>query len=90
MAWMGQLQVGADYLIVRQTLAAQRRAGADFTDAWKLAMRMARKEDRNALRETRGAWERAYNREGFYSGASFSMLADVGDEHHDTARQLAV
>jgi hypothetical protein len=81
---------GADYAIVRQALAGQRRMGVDFEEAWQLALRMARKEDRAILKETEGAWRRAYNREAFYSGAAFATMADAPDEHYDTARQLSV
>jgi hypothetical protein len=86
----GPFQTGGDFLVARQTLAAQRRAGASFDEAWPLALKMVSPADRAVLIETKGAWFRAYDRQTFRSGQSFSMLADHADEHHDTARQLAV
>jgi hypothetical protein len=81
-----RFQVGGDYIVCRQVLAAQPRAGADFDTAWALAMKMVSRDDRSVLQETKGAWHRAYNRKPFCSGTSFSMLADQADEHRDTAR----
>jgi hypothetical protein len=49
-------------------------------------MKMVSKDDRSVLEQTRSAWEAAFHRQPFYSGASFGMLADRADEHHDTAR----
>jgi hypothetical protein len=82
---MGALQVGADYLIVRQVLAARRRAGIPFDQAWAHAMRMVNKDDRDVLEATKTAWHRAYLREPIYSGGAFALMADVADEHHDNA-----
>jgi hypothetical protein len=71
--------VGGNYLIARQTLAAQRRAGADFASAWGLALKMTHPDDRGILQETRVCWERAYNRQSLYSDKAFSTLAHVTD-----------
>jgi hypothetical protein len=79
-----RFQAGGDFLIARQTLAAQRRAGASFEEAWQLALKMTGSDDRGVLEETRGAWMRAYNREPFYSGASFGKLAAVTVHDEDT------
>jgi hypothetical protein len=51
---------------------------------------MVSREDRDVLEQTRGAWECAYHRRPFYSGQSFSMLADNSAEHHDSTARIAV
>ena len=87
-----RFQIGADYIVCRQVLAAQRRAGADFATAWELALKMVGKEDRGILQETKHAWACAYARESFYSGASFGRLADVidGDTESRITGQLVM
>jgi hypothetical protein len=80
----GPFQTGGDFLVARQTLAAQRRAGASFDEAWTLAMKMVSVEDRAILRETRHAWACAYARETFHSGGSFGKLAAVTVHDDDT------
>jgi hypothetical protein len=79
---------GGNYLIARQVMQAQRKAGATFDDAFELALRMVSREDRLVLQETRHAWEKGYQRESFHSGASFSLLANGvdgdGARRHDT------
>ena len=50
-------------------MQAQRRAGASFNEAWTLALTMVSRDDRRALEDTKGAWQRAYLRQPFYSGA---------------------
>jgi hypothetical protein len=72
-----RFQAGGDYLVARQTLAAQRRAGASFDEAWALALKMVNRDDRGVLKETKGAWHRAYLREPFYSAGAFGKLAAV-------------
>jgi hypothetical protein len=85
-----RFQVGGDFLPARQVMQARRRAGDSFDSAWAHAMKMVSREDRAVLEETKGAWAAGYNRQSFYSGAAFGTLDGVTDEHHDTARQLAV
>jgi hypothetical protein len=81
-----RFQTGGDYIICRQVLTAQRRAGADFDSAWELALKMVSREDRAVLKETRHAWACAYAREAFYSGGSFGQMAAV-TVHDDDASQ---
>jgi hypothetical protein len=71
------LASGGDFAIVRVTLEGQRQAGADFASAWKLAVKLARREDRQALHETQGAWRAAYHGERFYSDGAIGHMAAI-------------
>jgi hypothetical protein len=78
------LMTGGDFLITRQVLTAQRRAGASFDEAWPHAVKMSAAEDRFALEETRHAWACAYHRQPFHSGSSFGHMAAVTVHDDDT------
>jgi hypothetical protein len=87
----GPFQSGGDYLIARQVMQAQRRAGATFDEAWQLALKMTSHEDRAILEQTRGAWQCAYNRQAFHSGGAFGQMAAVTVHDGDTeSRQVQV
>jgi hypothetical protein len=85
-----RFQAGGNYLVARQTLAAQRRAGVSFDEAWPLALKMVSPDDRAVLSETRHAWACAYDRQPFYSSGSFGALADVTDGDIETRRTQLV
>jgi hypothetical protein len=86
-----RFQTGGDFLVARQVMQAQRRAGVSFDEAFAMALRMVSREDRSVLEATKGAWHCAYDRQPFHSGASFGQLADITDGDIETRRtQLVV
>jgi hypothetical protein len=70
---------------VRQQLARERDAGAEFGDAWLRALARAVPAPdpdgwRDALRATRGAWQAAYERRPLQrSESALVLLVDNGD-----------
>jgi hypothetical protein len=64
-------------------MADHRRAGVPFDTAWPRAIEAVRPDDRNALRETRAAWECEYQRHRSYGGnlmsaAGMALDLDAG------------
>jgi hypothetical protein len=71
--------------MVRMQLAVDRRAGVPFEEAWEYATRGAkydhdtthRREQKQALEDTKWAWELAWRREEIPGGPALAALADA-------------
>jgi hypothetical protein len=62
---------------VRIRLAHQRRAGASFDQAWKMAVKGAKGPTYWALWETKDAWQRAYDRAPMQDERGAAVLAQL-------------
>jgi hypothetical protein len=74
---VGTREANIDWPGLRATLAAARRAGVPFQQAWPLATAGLDGDDREVLQATAAAWAAGYERREVYGAAPVIVLASA-------------